>query len=75
MEAKNSITLTWCEKHTNWWVTNCPDCMLDANEESIKREAIREVAEWVNSHIVFAFPYAKIEWQEWQARLKRWGIA
>jgi len=43
--AKNSFTLTWCEKHKNWWVTNCPDCMVDANEESIKREGRGEMLE------------------------------
>ena len=43
MEAKQSITLNWCEKHKNWWVTNCPDCMLDANEEDIKQDGRKEV--------------------------------
>jgi len=45
MAAK--ITITWCEKHKNWWVTNCPDCMIDANEESIKREGRKEVIEGI----------------------------
>ncbi len=50
MEAKNNITLTWCEKHKNWWVTNCPDCMVDNNEESIKRE----VVEFANKFLFMA---------------------
>ena len=51
MEAKYSITLTWCSKHKNWWVTNCPDCMVDANEESIKHEGRMEVVERLCGYI------------------------
>ncbi|MFH1231240.1 MAG: hypothetical protein V1709_07055 [Planctomycetota bacterium] len=50
MENKFDITLYWCNKHKNWWVTNCPDCMIDANEESIKREGTREMVKWIESH-------------------------
>ena len=41
----SSIALDWCEKHQNWYVRNCPDCYLDINEESIKREARWKVGE------------------------------
>jgi len=34
------ITLTWCKKHKNWWVTNCPDCMVDSNEPAIRKSAM-----------------------------------
>ena len=38
METKEQkVTLTWCRKHKNWWVTNCPDCMVDYNEPFIKK--------------------------------------
>ncbi len=50
MGAKDSFVLTWCKKHNNWWVTNCPDCMVDANEENIKKEGMREVARWIEAH-------------------------
>ena len=32
---------------------------------------MREVIEWINTHIADAFPYAK---EEWQAQLRKWGI-
>lgn len=50
MEAKKSFSLSWCERHQNWWVTNCPDCMVNSNEESIKQEGRREVVEWAKDH-------------------------
>ena len=79
MEAKNSITLYWCGKHKNWFVLNCPDCMLDANEADIKREGIKEVVEWIEH----------VRGREWdhgelwhcipdtalQTQLKKWGVA
>ncbi len=52
MDIKDEITLTWCEKHQNWGVTNCPDCMVDSNEESIKRAGIQEVVEWIKKYKV-----------------------
>ena len=51
------ITITWCAKHKNWWVTNCPDCMIDANEESIKREGRKEVVEWLKEHTEICHHY------------------
>ena len=35
-----TLTITWCKEHKNWWITSCPECMVDVNEESIKREGI-----------------------------------
>ena len=76
MEAKDTFTLSWCGKHKNWWVTNCPDCMVDDNEESIKQDGRKEVVEWVGRlepqnewSVIGRFTY-----NQWQAKLKEWGI-
>jgi len=71
MNPEDSFTLTWCPKHKNWWVTNCPDCMVDANEEDIKQAGRKEVASWIGSNVVFAYDDAR---EAWQAQLKKWGI-
>lgn len=42
MKANNSFTLSWCEEHSNWWVTNCPDCMVDSNEGDIRKDEFNE---------------------------------
>ena len=74
MEAKYTFSLTWCERHKNWWVTNCPDCMVDSNEESIKREGRREVVECMRTHP------SELEEKDvvcrWfpRAKLKEWGL-
>jgi len=61
----------------------CPDLQMDeygylCDLSCGKRTAwlnymagIREVVEWINTNIADAFPYAK---EEWQAKLKEWGI-
>ena len=37
MEAKDEFTISWCEKHKQHWVQNCPDCMAeDCLEEGRK---------------------------------------
>ena len=69
MEARYTFTVSWCNKHKNWWITNCPDCMVDSNEESIKQAGRREVVEWVNINI-----NTDSRRDEWQAQLKEWGI-
>ena len=37
------IQLTYCEKHSQWWVNNCPDCMADDTES----ETLKQVGEWL----------------------------
>ncbi len=66
-EAKDTFSLSWCEKHKNWWVTNCPDCMVDSNEEDIKRQAIRKVMEWTAKEF-------GVDWSEEKEQLEKWGI-
>jgi len=34
MEPTDTISLHWCERHEQWWVTNCPECMA----ETVERE-------------------------------------
>ncbi len=75
MEAKDTFSLTWCEKHKNWWVTNCPDCMVDANEEDIRRAAIWEVVEWENNTFNKSITLNQMRaTTTYQAQLKDWGI-
>ncbi len=80
-----NITISWCEKHENWWVTNCPDCMVDANEEDIKKEGRREVVRWltVNSSFHLAEDINRSDFgdllhtfkdKSLKAKLKDWGI-
>ena len=66
MEAKDTFSLTWCEEHKNWYQYNCPDCMIDANEQDIKRVGRKEVVECIRQNGV---GYALSE-----AKLKEWGI-
>ena len=90
MKAEDSFTLTWCNKHKNWWVTNCPDCMVDSNEESIKQAGIKEVVDWVegrprrvdrygNSYVILAHNIASrgakpVLTDDWKTQLKEWGL-
>jgi len=50
MEANESFALTWCWEHKNWYQYNCPDCMVNSNEEGIKQEGRREVADYFSRH-------------------------
>lgn len=34
----DDIILSWCSKHTQWWVNNCPDCMADSLTEEYQEE-------------------------------------
>lgn len=70
-EAKDTFTLSWCEKHKNWNQYNCADCMLDANEEEIKRKGIRKAVEWLNANTTFRYGIA-ISNDKWKAQLKEW---
>ena len=81
MKLKNSFTLSWCEKHKNWWVTNCPDCMVDVNEADIKKDGIREVVDELEE-IFHSAKSEKEVWikvreltSRWQAKLKSWGLS
>jgi len=81
MEAKDSFSLIWCEKHKNWYQYNCPDCMVDANEADIKQAGIKEVVGQINPQIESFIQSPRMPnemslcikvW--WQAKLKEWGI-
>ncbi len=79
MKAEDSFTLSWCEKHRNWWVTNCPDCMVDSNEPDIRKAGIKEVVDWMiepcphtTSKSYFKPKCICSECK--QAKLKEWGI-
>jgi len=67
MKAEDDFELHWCAKHENWWVTNCPDCMVDANEEGIKKAGIREVVGWTAREL-------GIDWGLEEEILKEWGV-
>ncbi len=81
MRTLDSVTLNWCNKHQNWWVTNCPDCTIDSNENDIRKAGIKEVVEllrvynpWVGSlKPPGGFEYL-LETPIWQAKKKEWGI-
>ncbi len=74
MEAKDTFTLTWCEKHKNWWVTDCPDCMVDSNEESIKRLGMQKVVDWIKKYKVGAREedgsYSQLPYTFWEKELQ-----
>jgi len=70
MKANDSFTLTWCAKHENWYQYNCPDCMVDANEEDIKQEGRKEVVEFVEAEGVMSQYLDTLN--RWQAKLKEW---
>ena len=84
MEAKDSFSLTWCEKHKNWYQYNCPDCMVDANEADIKREGIKEVVDWVLANAIIRKPFGEVNKKadeiivipirKWHTKLKEWGL-
>jgi len=40
--------------------------------EKGRKAGIKEVVDWINTHIADAFPYAN---EEWQAKLKSWNIS
>ena len=77
--TKGEISVTWCKKHSNWWVINCPDCMVDDNEESIKRVGMKKVAKWIieNSTMYYSSSPKELLFVEkdgWQQKLRDWGI-
>ncbi len=78
MKATDGFSLTWCEKHKNWWVTNCPDCMVDSNESTIKQAGRQEVVDWMAENPVRWFfntnEVAKVYEAKWQKQLKEWDI-
>lgn len=45
MKPKDDIRLSWCKKHQQWWVMNCPDCMADSVEkdtiEALKARGVK----------------------------------
>ena len=47
MEAKDSFTLSWCEKHKCWWVSDCPECMVDSNEQELIQKGRQDVVDMV----------------------------
>jgi len=81
MEAKDTfeLKLTWCRKHRNWWITNCPDCMVDSNEENIKQAGRKEVVEFMLDRLerfkiapkLIGFTMLSEDWEE---QLKEWNI-
>ena len=88
MEARYSFTVSWCNKHKNWWITNCPDCMVDSNEAEIKKAGRKEVVEFVDD-LIIGIDNCKFEERldgdkgcivldmnenQWQAQKKKWGI-
>ena len=85
MEAKESFTLAWCGVHENWYQYNCPDCMIDANKEEIRREGRREVVEYLDKHTGAMIRLVsnggetikttfEIDSSDWLAKLKEWGL-
>lgn len=69
------LTLTWCKKHKNWWATNCPDCMVDFNEPTIKMASIREVVGWIDKTFAGGITKAQMmATNTWQVKLQKWGI-
>ena len=87
MEAKDSFTLTWCNKHRNWSQSDCPECMVNSNEEDIERAGMRKVVEWIRNGTVMQVPrgtrvyradkekvLVQFDYTEWQAKLKEWGL-
>ncbi len=73
------ITLHWCNPHRNWWVTNCPDCMVDENEDDIKRQGRDEVVHWLKENIQFIPIFwpnninGVLDRNKFRAKLKEWG--
>jgi len=39
MKRTDAISLEWCEKHKEWWVMNCPDCMA----ETVEKDTLRKI--------------------------------
>ena len=78
MGAKDSFTLQWCAKHNNWWVTNCPDCMVDSNEPEIKEAGRQEVVDYIEEQNDLEdeepLPYYVMNKKVWQAQKKEWGL-
>ena len=64
MKVGDDFTLYWCGKHGNWWVTNCPDCMVDFNEPSIKKAGMQTVVDYMKRENLYIHP----------DQLKEWGI-
>ena len=88
MKTKDKFTLEWCVKHENWFQYNCPDCMVDANENSIKEEGRREVVEFIDN-LIIGIEGCKFEERfdgdkgcivldmnknQWKAQKKGWGV-
>ncbi len=78
MNVTDSFLLNWCGKHKNWWVTNCPDCMVDSNEESIKQAGRQEVVKWIREngphYNCSECGYEQHIDDDWHEQLKEWGI-
>jgi len=79
MKARDSFSLSWCEKHENWYQYNCPDCMVDTNEQDIKMAGIKGVVEWVNKNkfglrAMDNYCDFGIDDRDWQAFLKGLGV-
>lgn len=44
MAVTDDMKLTWCKKHQQWWVQNCPECM--AEDIQAELALLRKIAEW-----------------------------
>lgn len=64
----------YCEKHGEYFSNNCSVCMLIANDSETKKAGIKEVVDWVCSHTERLTAYPSFNRDEWQAKLKEWGI-
>lgn len=89
MEAEykfDVIKISYCKKHKQYWIWNCPDCMVDDYREQGYKAGIREVVELVNSceirtdvhqedgSLFLRVGDISILKEYWQAKLKEWGL-
>ena len=56
MKIDDDINLTYCKKHSQWFVMNCADCMIELNEDDIKqegyRQALKDVGDYLDKNIL-----------------------
>ena len=51
LKDEYKITLTWCKKHKSWGAADCPDCMLDFNEPTIRKDVRDKVCNLIDCEI------------------------
>jgi len=76
MEANPSFTVCWCGRHNNWYILLCPDCLVAAKKPDIKRDAQREVINFVTEQVFPLLNMGSVPVSvkdSWNSKLTEWG--